>query len=217
MAAYAPESGGGRASPFDTGDGDCAAFKPYELEGLSIPHLTEQANEMLAQLYGTNLCIQRKVKALTTAVGLLNSTTTVVGFSLLSQLVSLTDAQIKSLSSVPVIAVTAPVAGYIAFPISYLVHTKLTVGYSGSRNISLKYSGNSNDLTGTVQAVGTTAADVYLMAGQATAIAANIAGGEAAAAKDVVVHITSGGDVTGGNAANYIKVLTTYILVPELI
>jgi len=121
--------------------------------------------------------------------------------------VVITDAQIKSLNTVPISIVVAPGASKMLAPISIWLIKESTAGvYSSAVSIRLRWTGITNDLV--------TAASMNLATANKTIARFGIAAISSVALNpfNLALEISSSADVTGGNAANYLAVEIVYTI-----
>lgn len=122
--------------------------------------------------------------------------------------ITLADADIKTLSSVPVNTVAAPGSGFVVMPVMFSIQKNFAAGAYGSNpNIFLRWAGVALDLT-TAISLTFTAADSRISA------AVNSFAATTSSADNKALVVRSTADVTGGNAANTLKVSVVYYLMP---
>jgi hypothetical protein len=121
--------------------------------------------------------------------------------------VVLTDAQIKSLNTVPITVIAAPGASkYIHVQNAFYVKNSTAGAYSADANISLRYTGIATDITNApIMALN---AATKRSSYQAT-VATNAITTDPV---NTAVVIRSSADVTGGNASNYFMVDVVYTI-----
>jgi hypothetical protein len=110
----------------------------------------------------------------------------------------ITDAQIKSLNTVPIEIVAAPAAGIMISPISLWIIKESTAGaYSANASIRLRWAGITTDLvTASNVSLAVTNKTINRLANPTLSL---LTVNPFATA----LQISSSADVTGGNAANY--------------
>ena len=117
----------------------------------------------------------------------------------------LTDAQIKSLNTVPITVVAAPGANKMLSPISIWLIKQSTAGvYSSAVSIRLRWTGITTDLV--------TAASMNLATANKTIARFGVVAIASAALNpfNLALEVSSSADVTGGNAANYLAIEVVY-------
>lgn len=125
--------------------------------------------------------------------------------------VNLTDAQIKSLNTSPVNAITAPGANKLVIPISMTITKDSTAGaYSASPSVRLRWTGSTTDLLDST---------VWTLTGTNQTFQRIVSTGAIAALafttfdpRNKTIQISTSADVTGGNAANSAKVSISYFV-----
>lgn len=122
------------------------------------------------------------------------------------QSTKLSNSDILTLSSVPITVVSAPGANKIAVPIAVGLQKNWVTGYSVSRNLSLRYAGSTLDITSATAFANTAAIQA------ARLVILTLTSTDAVDVSNTAVVLRSSGDVTGGNAANYIDVTVVYAI-----
>lgn len=139
------------------------------------------------------------------AVGAINSSP--VGGILKQAQITITNAQMKTLNTVPVDVIPAPGAGKIVIPVMCWVHSVIVTGYNTSNSCSLRYNGIAVDIGNAQQLAGNTPEDSYkYMSIQGTNF--NSASTNPANTK---VQIRATGDLTLGAVGNSFSVVVTWI------
>lgn len=127
--------------------------------------------------------------------------------------VTLTNDQWKALNTTPITVVSAPGAGKAIILVSFTIQKDNSAGaYTGSGNYTLRYSGLTTTISESIQPQ-TTSADVRWFTSHMSL--ATIAFGTDSIANRAVV-IRGDIDLTGGNAANVMKVTVAYHVVDAI-
>lgn len=119
--------------------------------------------------------------------------------------VRISDAQWKSLNTVPVQVVAAPGnANYIIAPVQITGYKSFTGGtYSVARNPRFRHANSAFDL---ITLSLTNSTNIQVVMGNLLA-----GGTDAVDVRNQAIEISHSGDVTGGNAANFLEVMITYV------
>lgn len=121
--------------------------------------------------------------------------------------IQITDAQMKTLNTVPVDVIDAPGTNKIAIPIMCWVHSSIVTGYNTANSCSLRYSGIAVDIGNAQTLASTTAEDSY----KYISIQGTNFNSANQSVVDTKVQIRATGNLTGGNVANFFNVIVTYI------
>lgn len=150
------------------------------------------------------------------------------GSSYLVASVTLTDAQIKALPTTGIQIIASPGAGKFLYPISAAIVHNWVANYTnieGASFINITSSiGNYNVLVGIYQSIGSSVSDllaasesILAVCGQQNAQLANYAdiplSGVVNNGLMINMYNDVGGNLTGGNAANTLKVTVYYVVV----
>lgn len=126
--------------------------------------------------------------------------------SIFTAVVKLTDAQIKSLSTTPVQILAAQGSGIVIQVVFLAAFKNLTATYSTAQAFHARYAGISAALTTDINFTNST----NLQTGRALQTGATNTDGTDV--RNVGVVIRADGNVTGGNAANFITFMLGYSL-----
>ena len=134
-----------------------------------------------------------------------------IGSVLKEASLNLIDADIKSLNTVPINIVTG-VANKVLIPVSLRAHWNYVSGYSASSKVRLRWAGDGTDINGTLS--NTWISNVIEeQIGLDTEFTRTRTA--YSSASGVALEISSSGDRTGGNSANYLKIRLAYLEVAD--
>ena len=129
--------------------------------------------------------------------------------SLYTSQISITDAQIKTLNTTPVQIVAAPDSTHQYIPIRYALIKQTTAGaYSANISIRLRYTGIALDLA--TVTISLNVADRRWGSAAPVVITADTNNG-----MGLGLEISGSAGLTGGNAANWLVVQVTYVIITE--
>ena len=120
--------------------------------------------------------------------------------------VTLTNDQIKALNTTPITIVSAPGSGFAVMPIGMFFHTVQVAGYNTSSGLTLRFSGETSDLSTSTNFATNVAGNFVKSA--AMAGWAQITNTDA---ENLAVVLRGSVDLTSGNAGNSCKVTVYYM------
>lgn len=121
--------------------------------------------------------------------------------------VEVSNAQIKALNTTPITVVPAAGANTMNFPIAVVYRSNVSVAYSSTVSITLRYAGVATDISQASIMLQTADRYVFQLLANSTAIDPSTGAVNA----DIVVR--GGSNPTLGNAANYLRVRVYYVTI----
>ena len=196
MAGFDVGGGGGRVETI-TENSRITLSKPYDVMGEWSPDTAQKINEMLQQLYEAAGKVEDEVEEIQAEA--------TVSAEVLKARVVITDAQIKTLDSVPVTIVAAPGANKFIAVYGCWTYKNTSAGaYSATPNFSLRFDGLVTDLT--------VATSLFLASANNSwrRPTMNVVVGNTTNPMNRAIVATITADVTGGDPANYLVVEVLY-------
>lgn len=131
------------------------------------------------------------------------------GGDLLLATVDIDNTEILSLNSVPIEIIAAPGANMIAVPVQLSIFMNNPVGYSTTAGLRLRYNGITTELVSAIAAISGIANDKYFIR---NSIDISDLGATANDYINKSIQLSSSTDVTGGDAANFIRISVAYYI-----
>lgn len=206
------QAGGGGNAPLFTPNDEYALDKPYDLSGDPSAEKMAQLDEMLLLLFKASTRNRGRLTDAEAAIAAIPAPAGITSIFFAIKYV-LTDAQIKTLNSVPV-ELIAGVTDTFIVPLGIDFDENTTAGaYTSTRSMTLQYANGTTDMTTPLTLVqAATARHEYrhaLGTGSAVNHGTNSPYGQA-------IRMVATGDNTAGNAANTVTVRVGYYLVSSL-